>query len=254
MLGRSGEESVMSDRAPHKFPSTRWATVRQAGERGSGGDALRQLLLRYMAPLRAYLTVERRFPADQAEEFLQGFIADKVLEREILASASPDHGRFRTFLLVALSRYVADQMRAANRKMRSPNGQVTLHDAGPLLDPNPGPSEAFELAWARQVLANTATQMQRQCEESNRKDIWTVFEGRVLSPALNGAEPVPYEQLVSQLGMASVDAAVNLVTTAKRMFARSLRGVVGEYIDEGEVEQEIADLRAILARGVTKSR
>jgi len=42
----------------------------------------------------------------------------------------------------------------------------------------------------------------------------------------------------------------NLLITAKRMFARRLRAVVGEYMGEdGEVEQEIADLRAILGRG-----
>jgi hypothetical protein len=43
--------------------------------------------------------------------------------------------------------------------------------------------------------------------------------------------------------------AANALVTAKRMFTRILRGVIGEYeSDEEEIDSEIDDLHKILAR------
>jgi len=68
-------------------------------------------------------------------------------------------------------------------------------------------------------------------------------------PTLQGVEPVSNEQLAIQFSLSSAHGASNLMITGKRMFARSLRGVVGEYIEDDRlIDQEIADLRAILAR------
>ena len=240
----------MSEHAQYRFPTTRWTLVERAGEQGSSGaDALGQLLTRYLSPLRAHLVLQKRLPPQQVDDLLQGFISDKVLDRDLVGGAVREKGRFRTFLLVALDRYVSDQARSASRKRRSPDGQVSLQEAPDAADPTPSPSGVFEAAWARQVLANAAQLMREECDASGRPDVWAVFEGRVLYPTLEGAQPVPYSQLVERLSLASVDAASNLLITAKRMFARRLRAVVGEYMGEdGEVEQEIADLRAILGR------
>jgi len=72
----------------------------------------------------------------------------------------------------------------------------------------------------------------------------------VLGPTLQGAQPVPYESLAKDIHLDSVQAASNLTVTGKRMFARSLRGVVGEYMDEDTlIDREIEDLRATLAKG-----
>jgi len=76
-----------------------------------------------------------------------------------------------------------------------------------------------------------------------------VLEGRVIGPLLDGSSPVPNEELVQRLGLNSPEEAWNLLATAKRTFARALRSVVGEYEkDERRIEEEIADLRAALAR------
>jgi hypothetical protein len=65
---------------------------------------------------------------------------------------------------------------------------------------------------------------------------------------LDGIEPMPYAQLVDQFGFESPIKAANALTTAKRMLDRNLRAVLRDYLDdEADVEQELADLRAILA-------
>ena len=240
----------MGKLAPHQFPTTHWTSVERAGGPGTiASDALGRLLTRYMAPLRAHLVLQKRLPPEKADDLLQAFVAEKVLERGLVAGATRGKGRFRTFLLIALDRFVWNQIRNEGRKRRSPDNLVPLEEAAGLIDDAPQPSEAFDLAWARQVLANAAQQMQEQCRRSGRLDVWRVFEARVLTPTLHGGPPVHYDVLVSELGFGSADAASNLVITAKRMFARSLEGVIGEYMGEdGEIEQEIAELRQALAR------
>ena len=239
----------MSQGLHYRFPTTQWTAIERAGGQGTAGlVALDQLLVRYLGPLRAHLTMYKRLAREDAEDLLQGFISEKVLERQILEKADPQRGRFRTFLLVALDRYVASELRTRGRKRRSASGQLPVDQASHALDPKPGPSDAFEIAWARQVLADAARRMHDQCLAGNRQDLWEIFEGRVLAPTLDGSEPIAYEQFVRQFSISSTQA-VNLLTTAKRMYARNLRGVVGEYMtDDQQIDQEIAELRAILGR------
>jgi DNA-directed RNA polymerase specialized sigma24 family protein len=241
-----------SEGEPNRFPTTQWSAVEQAGAAGEGsGVALEQLLPRYLAPLRAHLVHHKRLSPQQADDLLQAFLAEKVLERNLIGGAVREKGRFRTFLLMALDRFVSNQLRDARRLKRSPREElVPLEHAAAAPVRGPTPSGVFEAAWARQVLSNAAERMRAECEASNRQDIWQIFEGRVLAPTLDGAEPVPYEQFVTRFGLSDVDAASNLLVTAKRMFARSLRGVVGEYMGEdGQIDQEIAELREVLGRG-----
>jgi hypothetical protein len=224
--------------------------VERAGHPNTLGRlALGELLARYLAPLRAHLVLHKRLPPELADDLLQSFVSDRVLEQELVRSAVREKGRFRTFLLVALDRFVSNHFRDSNRKCRSPGPSASLEDAAAAADSSPGPSEEFDLAWAREVILQAAQQMRDSCLASGRSDLWRIFEARVLGPTLHGAQPQSYEELAAQFALPSAHAASNLMITGKRMFARSLRGVVGEYIaDESDVEQEIADLRSILSR------
>lgn len=186
---------------------------------------------------------------------LQAFVSAQVLEADLIAGARRERGKFRSYLLLALDRFVVSQRRNDSRAKRSPNGSNEPDSAGDaalanLIDPAPPPDEAFELAWARQVLVYAARRMRDACRDAGRADAWVVFEARVLGPTLEGGDAVPLEQLVDRLGLASAQQASNLLVTAKRMFGRSLRDVIREYLaDEAEVEAEVADLRRILGRG-----
>ena len=69
-----------------------------------------------------------------------------------------------------------------------------------------------------------------------------------LDPALDDAPPEPYERVIERFKFASPAAASNALVTAKRMFERNLRSVVGEYAaDDAEIEAELAELRAVVA-------
>src|SRR5687768_6670248 len=91
--------SAAVGQAPHHgrwFPTTHWTLVESAG---SASDAERRaalggLLARYLAPMRAYLIVSKRVAPDRADDLLQAFVADKVLEQGLLRRAERGRGRF----------------------------------------------------------------------------------------------------------------------------------------------------------------
>jgi hypothetical protein len=245
------------------FPTTRWSVVARAGDVDDGVKrrALVDLLQAYQPALRSYLLFNRRLEPDAADDLLQGFLADKVLEQDLMPKARREKGKFRTFLLAALGNYLSNKLAEERRQKRRPDRLLHLgsgrdNDEGAaagisdLRDPSAtDPAGAFEVAWARRVLEQAVDGMRQECASSGREVLWTVFEHRVLKPTLHGDEPTPYETLVGQVGIGSATEAANLLVTAKRMLARHLRVVVAEYEAEpAAVEEEIAELRAILSR------
>jgi hypothetical protein len=71
----------------------------------------------------------------------------------------------------------------------------------------------------------------------------------LLGPILHGEAPLEYEELVKRFNLQSPTQAANLLITAKRMYARLLKAVVGVYArDKEEIEAEIQELLEILAR------
>ena len=93
------------------FPNTHWSLIRRAGQTGEAQFAARKalavLLTRYESPLGCGATsrVVRRL-GDDVDDVLQAFVADKLLEREMLRHADEGRGRFRTFLLTSLNNFV----------------------------------------------------------------------------------------------------------------------------------------------------
>jgi len=240
------DEGFAAGSSDELFPATRWSLVERAGcgDEQSVRQALGTLLQRYLPALRIHLVARRRIQPDDADELLQDFIAAKVLERNLVALADQSRGKFRTFLLTALNRYVIDKKRrqAALKRQRPGDGQE-MFDM-PAADPSP--SRAFDVEWARQILAEAMRRMSVECERSGRNDLWGVFQERIVLPATEGAEPIAYEALISRYGFESPAQASNSMITAKRMFARHLRGVVAEYLDDpAEIDEELRELRRI---------
>jgi len=234
------------------FPATRWTLVARAGQ-GSAPvkrEALGVLLERYLPALRAYLVARRHLPRERVEDILQGFVSDKILEQDLIAQAQPEKGKFRSLLLVALNRYLVSQIRREKAQKRSPRGSevASLGDETEAVDAEPGPLEEYDRTWAREVIGQALRRMQADCASAARTDVWVIFEHRIVRPAFDGVEPLDYDQLVRQLVLETPLQACNLLITAKRMFARALREVAGEYVgDDRNVDEELSELKAVLA-------
>src|SRR6476619_7346101 len=91
---------LMSNDASHDFATTRWTLVVSAGRADAGSaEALAELCRRYWYPIYAYAR-RRSGDVTQAQDATQEFFA-RLLEKGIVALASPERGRFRSFLLTA---------------------------------------------------------------------------------------------------------------------------------------------------------
>ena len=242
--------------AGQAFPLTPWSLVARAGTDAADNtmrEALGILLQRYLPALRAHLVLHRRIEPHLADDLLQSFVARKVLEQRLVARSDRTRGRFRSFLLKALDHHVFDQLR--QQKSRGGAGAPAQLDEMQELeladDAGTEPSQAFDRAWAKEVVAEAVRRMRAECERAGRGDLWGVFEHRVLAPSMHGAEPVPYEKLVSDYKLDSPAQASNVLMTAKRTFARALRAVIAESAeDEAEIEQDLTDLKRVLAQGI----
>ncbi len=225
------------------FPATRWSLISRARDASLADKqrALSELLERYRPAFVRHLVRRRRLPIERAEDMVQGFMTVKVLEKDLIAQASRQRGRFRSFMLKSLERYVIDEYRR-----RDPH--TTDVDAFRDTEPDDDAADAFDIAWAQQALAETYVNMLQACEQSDKMHVWHVFEHRVLRPTIDGDHVPSYEQLAERYGFASPKEAGNLFVTARRMFERELRAVIEAYAGEEDVDREIGDLIAILSR------
>jgi RNA polymerase sigma-70 factor (ECF subfamily) len=234
------------------FPNTNWSMVARADDVRSSvrRRALEALLKQYLPALRAYLVARGRVRPQDVDDLLQGFMASKVLEQEILRRADQARGKFRSFLMSALERFSVSEFRKQRAGKRSPGEGARGEDAASETeDPGPDAAARFDLEWARQVVGLALERMRKECDAGGRQDVWGVFEGRVVRTTLDGMEPEPYEGLVERFGLESLERANNVLVTGKRMFARHLREIVGEYAEDADdADEEIRRLKQIVAR------
>jgi RNA polymerase sigma-70 factor (ECF subfamily) len=240
------------DPSPEQFPTTRWTLVGRAGS-GDGQQrplAIEEIVRLYAPALRAHLVQSMRLKPDRADDLLQSFLTDKVLQQRLVGSADRSRGRFRTFLLTALERFVIDQHRYDAAAKRAPGGEIfDVDDQRDSLASSRAqqPADAFDLAWAREVLGEVLARMKDEC--AKRPELWAVFEARYLKPAAENVEPESHESLAQRLKLKSADQASNLLITAKRMFTRIFKSVVARYAaDEDEARDEVRDLWEIFSR------
>jgi DNA-directed RNA polymerase specialized sigma24 family protein len=146
-------------RASGQFPSTGWTFIRRVQEQhptGSDRDFDR-FLGSYWKPVFYFLRA-RGLPLHEAEDVTQDFFA-RFLERDWLKRADQTRGRFRTFLLTLLNRFVSDRgARRAPRQEVFDRTIVSVHsllgDAERTYEPADGetPEAIFMRQWAESLV------------------------------------------------------------------------------------------------------
>ena len=101
------------------FATTHWSVVLAARDTDSpeADAALAELCRTYWYPLYAFVRRKGHSPPD-AEDLTQAFFA-RMLEKKYVAQADRERGRFRTYLLAALTHFLADEWDKVRRLKRS---------------------------------------------------------------------------------------------------------------------------------------
>jgi DNA-directed RNA polymerase specialized sigma24 family protein len=230
----------MQTSASDNLPGTLWTLV---GDAGSGlPDALARLLTLYRRAMVTHLVIRQNWQPADAEDIVHNFVMDKILTQNFVAAANRKAGRFRNFLLTSLDNYARERRRAAAAQKRRPDA-ASRFDEDFDAPVRGAPADPFHIEWARDLVACCVQRMEAECAASNRRRIFEVFRGRLLEPAVRGATPLPYGEMVERFGFGDPMQAANALITAKRMFERHLRAAIREYAaTEEEVEQEIKEL------------
>ena len=231
-----------------RFQTTSWTLIVRA--RASRAD-LQELLSVYWSPVYAYLR-RRGYDPHDAADLTQGFLSEVVLDRGFVERADPDLGRFRSFLLSALSKFVIDEHRRVSGrygtrpKMLIPSDPEALAQAEP--DVTEDPTRAFDRQWAATVIGIVLKRLESACQREGLESHWQAFEARVIRPAVYGSQPASIESLVSCLGARSPEEVSSMLHTVKRKFRRVLRDTVAETLDgAADLELELAELRRFLS-------
>jgi DNA-directed RNA polymerase specialized sigma24 family protein len=112
----------MSEEGSSRFHTTHWSLIAALPDRadqtldGRAQEALEHLCETYWQPLYAFARYSG-CSADDAQDLTQAFLA-KVIETAGLGGASPDRGRFRSYLLGAMKHFMANTREHAKAKKR----------------------------------------------------------------------------------------------------------------------------------------
>ena len=107
--------------SPRGFATTHWSVILAAGHESSPGaeQALATLCETYWFPLYAYARRRGRNVND-AQDLTQEFFA-RLIEKEYVATADPDRGRFRAFLLTSFKHFLSKERdKARAQKLNLP--------------------------------------------------------------------------------------------------------------------------------------
>jgi DNA-directed RNA polymerase specialized sigma24 family protein len=238
------------------FETTRWTQIEQAKthDQQRRQASVNNLINRYWKPV--YCCVRRKgYSNEDAKDMTQGFFFEIVFGRELIQQADQTKGRFRTFLLTALDRYVTSIYRKEAAKKRQPeHGLAQLADAGipdtPISNLNLCPDQAFNYAWATNILDQVLAKIKKEYCGTGRSEYWEVFNAIVVAPIRDNIETPPLSELCEKYGIESEKKASNMIITVKRRFSTALKHQLRQFVhSDSEVEDEFRALIEILSKG-----
>jgi RNA polymerase sigma-70 factor (ECF subfamily) len=227
------------------FLTTHWSVVLSAqGQRGvDPGAALEVLCRTYWYPLYAYA---RRFGhcAADAEDSTQAFFA-RLLEKDYLKSAAREKGRFRTFLLTAFKRFLAnewDRQHAGKRGGFATIVPIDQHIAETRYASEAShqlaPDVLFDRHWAMTLLEQTMTRLQEEYVATGRAKL---FE-HLRSCLARNESALAYAEIARQLNL-SEPAFKMAVHRVRSRYRDLLREQIAQTVcTPQEIEAEIQHL------------
>ena len=233
------------------FPVTQWTVVLAAGRTPSpeSAAALEHLCGSYWYPLYAYVRRGGHPPCD-AQDLTQEFFA-RLLEHHWIVRADRHRGRFRSFLLMAMKRFLAKEWAKAKTlkrggRVRLVPLQIETAETRYLREPadTSTPEQVFEKQWALMLLESVLQRLREDyaCDGKSK-----LFE--TLEPCLIGRrETQPYATLAAQLGM--TEGAIKMaVSRLRERYRECLKEEIRQTVaSSAEVEEELRHLFRVLAR------
>lgn len=216
-----------------RFKTTRWNLVQASRDL----RALEALIRIYWKPLYFFVR-QHGLDIEAAKDAVQSFFS-AMIERDVLTKADPARGRFRTFLLAALTNHLKDRTKAAARQKRG-GGQILVSldfvrgekDFELAAARGEAPEALLNRAWARSVWEQSLAELKG---DSAHLEAFKLHLGGI-----------DYVEIARRTGL-SESAAKSAVHRLKGQLKEILLGHLRHTVsNEEDLAAEVAEFRALL--------
>jgi RNA polymerase sigma factor (sigma-70 family) len=211
-------------------------------------EALTQLCRTYWYPIYAYVRRRGHSPED-AQDLTQAYFS-RLLEKNSLARADPNRGRFRTFLLSSMDNFLNNEWDRSNAQKRGGGLKAVSWeeaDAEGRYRNEPveamTPERIFEKRWAATLLESVLQRMRNEFTANGRVELFEALKAH-----LWGEEVAPsYAELATRLNMTTVAIKVT-VHRLRHRYRELLREEIGHTLaTPAEVDDEIRHLISVMS-------
>jgi len=225
----------------------------QTGQQGSDDrhrKVINFIVRRHWKTVYYYL-LHKGYDNDEARDLAQEFFLEIVLKRDLIAQVDPTKGRLRSFLILALSRYVIDvKRRMSSRRYILQDKTIPLDTIEPsrLCEINAEliPRYPHEYIWLSELLEHTLQQVETECQEKGKSEHWYVFQEHVLRPIVDHTDCPQLKEVGKRCGIDETTAS-NMIVTVKRrlrkLLAQRLRKLI---ISDEQARNEIEEIRGFV--------
>jgi len=234
------------------FATTHWSVVLAAKKCGGSpraDDAMEKLCRAYWPPLYAYIRREGHSVAD-AKDLTQEFFA-RLLAKDYLQHLRHQKGKFRSFLLTFVKRFLSDERDKAGAQKRG--GRKTLVSLDETsaeeryLDASVNglsPDQIFDRRWAQTVMERALSRLREEYVAGGKAALFEQLKD--IQPGEHGA--ASYAEIGARLGLARATIA-SAVHRLRKRHREILREEIAHTVARLEdINEEIRNLLAVLIR------
>lgn len=245
------DESVAPAQGTHaQFTPTQWSLVLAAshGLTPDSEEALARLCRAYWFPLYAFIRRRGHAP-HEAQDLTQEFFVH-LFEHETLGRVDREKGRFRTFLLAALTLFLHNERDRQGALKRGGGRQIVSWDEADAegryaAEPadSATPEAAFERRWAQALVDQVMRRLEQEYVASDKGAVFNALRHYLTGETGPGA----YAEAAARLGMNEGTVKVAL-HRLRRRFGEMLRSEITQTVSRPEdVAEELRHLFAALS-------
>ena len=233
------------------FQTTRWTVVLAARNRRAPGyeEALSRLCESYWHPLYCYVR-HQGISVEDAQDLVQGFFA-RLIEKNSLKDFERSESKFRSFLLVSLNNFLANEWNRAKAQKRGGGKPMLSLDVGsgegryiPEATSDLSPEKLYEKRWAMALLDKVVARLKAEYSSVGKSELFRLF----VEYLVPGTSRTPYRKIASQVGMSEGAVKVAIHRLRKR-YREILRDEVAQTLTDNEkVEDEIKYLFTLFGK------
>jgi len=232
------------------FALTRWSVVLAAGSRQTAcaRDALETLCRTYWHPIYSFIRRQGHSPHD-AQDLTQEFFA-RMLQKNYLGAVDRTKGKFRSFLLVCLKHFLANEWDKAGAQKRGAHPilvPINVQSAETSYGLEPAESvtadKLFERRWALALLEQVLARLREEYTRDGKARVFNELKTTITGERRS----VPYAEIGAHLDMS--EGAVKVAVHRLRQHYRDvLREEIAHTVScPEEVEEELRALFSALS-------